>query len=93
LGQTNLTHPFRKNLNQNLWHLIKTLILQTEEKRKSDRKKSKKVGKNVSKKQPKKGELDLDDLRKNKEINKIVEKQLRYSNIFFRFTFFKRLTF
>jgi hypothetical protein len=22
LGQTNLTHPFRKNLNQNLWHLI-----------------------------------------------------------------------
>ena len=48
------------------------------EKRKSDRKKSKKVGKNVSKKQPKKGELDLDDLRKNKEINKIVEKQLRY---------------
>ena len=41
-------------------------------------KNSKKVGKNVSKKQPKKGELDLDDLRKNKEINKIVEKQLRY---------------
>jgi hypothetical protein len=38
----------------------------------------KKAGKNVSKKQPKKGELDLDDLRKNKEINKIVEKQLRY---------------
>jgi hypothetical protein len=34
--------------------------------------------KNVSKKQPKKGELELDDLRKNKEINKIVEKQLRY---------------
>ena len=47
-------------------------------KRKSDRKKSKKAGKNVSKKQPKKGELDLDDLRKNKEINKIVEKQLHY---------------
>jgi hypothetical protein len=42
------------------------------------RKKGKKVGKNVSNKQPKKGELDLDDLRKNKEINKIVEKQLRY---------------
>ena len=57
---------------------LKTVIGQTEEKRKSDRKKSKKVGKNVSKKQPKKGELDLDDLRKNKEINKIVEKQLRY---------------
>jgi hypothetical protein len=57
---------------------LKTSIVQTEEKRKSDRKKSKKVGKNVSKKQPKKGELDLDDLRKNKEINKIVEKQLRY---------------
>jgi hypothetical protein len=57
---------------------LKTLIGQTEEKRKSDRKKSKKVGKNVSKKQPKKGELDLDDLRKNKEINKIVEKQLHY---------------
>ena len=53
---------------------LKTLIGQTEEKRKSDRKKSKKVGKNVSKK----GELDLDDLRKDKEINKIVEKQLRY---------------
>jgi hypothetical protein len=52
---------------------LKTVIGQTEEKRKSDRKKSKKVGKNVSKKQPKKGELDLDDLRKNKEINKIVE--------------------
>jgi hypothetical protein len=46
---------------------------QTEEK-----KKSKKVGKNVSKKQLKKGGLDLDDLRKNKEINKIVKKQLRY---------------
>jgi ubiquinone biosynthesis protein Coq4 len=30
--------------------------------------KSKKVGKNVSKKQPMKGELDLDDLRKTKEI-------------------------
>jgi hypothetical protein len=57
---------------------LKTVIGQTEEKRKSDRKKSKKVEKNVSKKQPKKGELDLDDLRKNKEINKIVEKQLRY---------------
>ena len=57
---------------------LKTSIGQTEEKRKSDRKKSKKVGKNVSKKQPKKGELDLDDLRKNKEINKIAEKQLRY---------------
>ena len=57
---------------------LKTVIGQTEEKWESDRKKSKKVGKNVSKKQPKKGELDLDDLRKNKEINKIVEKQLRY---------------
>jgi hypothetical protein len=42
-------------------------LIQLEEKRKSDRKKSKKVGKNVSKKQPKKGELDLDDLRKNKD--------------------------
>ena len=52
---------------------LKTLMGQTEEK-----KKSKKVGKNVSKKQLKKGGLDLDDLRKNKEINKIVEKQLRY---------------
>ena len=40
--------------------------------------KSKKVGKNVSKKQPKKGEFDLDDLKKNKEINKIVKKQQRY---------------
>jgi hypothetical protein len=57
---------------------LKTVIGQTEEKRKSDRKNSKKVGKNVSKKQPKKGEFDLDDLRKNKEINKIVEKLLRY---------------
>jgi hypothetical protein len=57
---------------------LKTLIGQTEEKRKSDRKKSKKVGNNVSKKQPKKGELDLNDLRKNKERHKIVEKQLRY---------------
>ena len=57
---------------------LKTLIEQTEGEKKNDRMKSKKVGKNVSKKQPMKGELDLDDLRKNKEINKIVEKQPRY---------------
>jgi hypothetical protein len=57
---------------------LKTLIGQTEGEKKSDRKKINKVGKNVSKKQPKKGEFDLDDLRKNKEINKIVEKQLHY---------------
>jgi hypothetical protein len=50
------------------------------------RKKSKKVGKNVSKKQPKKGEFDLDDLKKNKEINKIVKKQQRHL-LFFNFNF------
>ena len=60
---------------------LKTVIGQTEEKRKSDRKKSKKAGKNVSKKQPKKGKLDLDDLRKNKEINKIVVKKIQFQNI------------
>lgn len=43
---------------------LKTLIGQTVGEKKSHRKKSKKVGKNVSRKQPKKGELDLDDLRK-----------------------------
>jgi hypothetical protein len=65
-------------LNESSAPPLKTLIGQTEGEKKSDRMKSKKVGKNVSKKQPMKGELDLDDLRKNKEINKIVEKQLRY---------------
>jgi hypothetical protein len=40
--------------------------------------KARRLERTYQKSSQKKGELDLDDLRKNKEINKIVEKQLHY---------------